>query len=143
MDGIELPSSAWTLVDGHRLVRVGGSWPPDQNLSLADGSVGTWSVRYTIGMGPGPLGRLAARELAKQTALYHSGKASKLPAGTTSVTRAGISINLEGPKRNNGGEPGTSGLPTVEIFLDAVNPSRQRQAPLVLSPDTLVGGRIS
>lgn len=143
VDGIELPESSWTLIDGYRLIRTDGYyWPCCQDLSRPDGSVGTWSVTHAVGHGPPSLGRLAARELVKQLALYHSGRDSKLPAGTTQVTRAGISINLDRPKRSNGGDPGTSGLPTVELFLDAVNPRRHRR-PLVISPDTLVGGRTS
>lgn len=143
VEGLELDPSAWVLVDGYRLIRVGSYWPCCQDLSLPDGGPGTWSIAHSIGIDPPPLGRLAAREMAIQLALYHSGRDSKLPKGTSSVTRSGISIELKHPQRRNGGEPGTSGLPTVELFLDAVNPNRQRQAPLVLSPDTLVGGRTS
>lgn len=143
VDGMELADSDWILLDGYRLVRVGASWPCCQDLGRPNGETGTWSIRYTSGPPPPPLGRLAARELTKQLALYHSGRPSKLPAGTTSVTRAGITVSLDRPKRSDGGEAGTSGLPTVELFLDAVNPARRRQGPLVLSPDTLVGGRTS
>lgn len=143
VDGEALGADEWTLFDGYRLLRVGGLWRCCQDLTLADGALGTWSVRYTSGPPTPPLGRLAARELTKQLALYHSGRPSKLPAGTTSVTRAGISVNIDRPKRSSGGDPGTSGLPTVELFLDASNPNRLRRAPLVLSPDVQVGGRTS
>ncbi len=143
VDGVELGEADWLLLDGYRLVRVGASWPCCQDLSRPNGDAGTWSVTYISGPPPPPLGRLAARELSKQIALYHSGRPSKLPAGTTSITRAGLTVNLDRPKRTNGGEAGTSGLPTVELFLDAVNPNRRRQGALVLSPDTLVGGRTS
>ncbi len=142
VDGVPLADTEFIVVDGYRLIRVGQAWPCCQDLSLPDGSPGTWSYSQTAGTVPPPLGRLAARELAIQLALYHSGKESKLPAGTTSLTRAGITVQMQRPKRSSGGDPGTTGLPTVELFLDATNPGRQRQAPLVLSPDTLVGGRI-
>jgi hypothetical protein len=143
VDGVQLAETEFVLVDGYRLVRVGQSWPCCQDLSLPDGAPGTWSVRHTAGVLPPPLGRLAARELTVEVALFHSGKPSKLPAGTTSITRTGITIQMRQPKRANGGDSGTTGLPTVELFLDAVNPGRQRQGALVLSPDTLAGGRIS
>lgn len=138
VDGVDLADSAWLLLDGYRLVRVGGWWPCCQSPA--------WSVTYTQGIDPPPIGRLAARELVIELALYHSGKESKLPKGTTSVVRSGVSIQMQQPRRRSTGEAsssGTTGLPTVELFLDAVNPNRQRQAPLVLSPDSLAGGRIS
>ncbi len=143
VEGVEVGDASWTLVDGHRLIRLDGAWPCCQDLSRPLGEPGTWSIGHTVGLPPSPLGRLAARELTIQLALYHSGKDSKLPKGTSSVTRAGITVDIDTPRRTRNGEGGTSALPTVELFLGSVNPGRQRQAPLVLSPDTLVGGRIS
>lgn len=143
VDGVPLATSEFLLVDGHRLVRVGQAFPCCQDLTLPAGSPGTWSVRYTSGTLPPRLGAMAAREMAVEIALFHSGKASKLPAGVTSITRTGITMQMNRPKRSSGGDPGTTGMPSVELFLDAVNPKRRQQAPLVLSPDTLVGGRLS
>lgn len=142
VDGVELADSDWVLVDGIRLVRVGNiGWPCCQSLSLPDGSPGTWSVKHTVGTPVTPLGAVAARELALHVALQLGGKDSKLPKGTTSVSRTGVQIQLDRPKR--GSKEGTTSLPLVELFLNAANPDGRRRAPSVASPDTLVGGRIS
>jgi hypothetical protein len=143
VDGVQLSPSDWLLVDGYRLIRVGGYWPCCQSLTTRDGEPGTWSVVYVADVPPPALGRLAARELAIEVALYHSNKPSKLPKGTTSITRTGIAIQLQQPRRRTDSDASTTGLPTVELFLDAVNPGRQRRRPMVFSPDTLVGGRTS
>lgn len=143
VEGVLLADTEWVLLDGHRLVRVGVRWPCCQRATDRPGGPGTWSITFTEGLAPPALGRLAARELGLELANYFSGRESKLPRGTASITRAGISIQMTQPKRRTDGQTGSTGLPTVELFLDAVNPSRQRRRPQVISPDTLVGGRIT
>jgi len=141
VEGVALAASAWTLYDGHLLVRnalPGGaaSWPCCQSLASPDGGPGTWSVAYTTGTPPPALGVLAARELVVECALQVCGKPNRLPTGTTSVTRTGVSVNLAG--KTDVSRAGS--LPLTSMFLEVSNPNDLLRAPCSVSPDTLIGG---
>ena len=116
-------------------------WPLAQDLTLEDTEDNTFSVSYTYGMSPPAAGVAAAGELACQ--LYQACAGSTtcaLPTGTTRVTRQGITIEKlaftswgfkEG--RWAGGRWQT-GLPLVDAFLNAYNPSGIRRRPVFWAP---------
>lgn len=131
VDGVTLPSTAYTLYDRSLLVREdGGYWPVCQHLSVPDGQEGTFSISGTRGELPGMDGILACRELAIHVALALSGKPSKIPARATGVQRRGLSLNLLRGLRS-------TGIPLVDDYVTSTNPNNLQGRPSVMSPDTI------
>lgn len=118
--------------EGDYLVRQdGGMWPRTQNMIAALGLLDTWCVRYTRGYPPSAYGQWATGKLICYFATQASqGKPCELPLNTTSVSRAGVSIQRD-PKK---GAP-TSPVPEVDRWLTLVNPEGLQSEPKVWSPD--------
>lgn len=92
IDGTELPSGDYKLIDRHRLVRTdGGVWPGCQDVSADASESGTFAVTYTFGRRPPVFARLAAVELAcelaKGTTLPNR---QRLPGNTTFAVHGGM-----------------------------------------------------
>lgn len=109
-------------------------WPGCQNLALEDTEPGTFSVRYSFGVDPPEIGRLAAGELACQIFRACNGMDCKLPTGATKVTRQGVTIDRA--VLTNWFDPTkATGLVNTDMFLRAFWPTRSGRRPAVWSPD--------
>lgn len=129
--GTDLDPSEYSLLNGEILARE-GSW------GLCDGPV----VTYSFGANPPALGRMAARRLANELVMAASGDENcALPAGTTSVSRQGIDLQIFDPQDFM--DKGRTGLYEVDLFLAVVNPGKARKRPRVFSPDMPRGYRRS
>lgn len=131
INGVLLDGGVWRQ-EGNWLVRQdGGTWPRTQNMVAPLGVDGTWSVTYVRGFPVTPLGQYATGKLichfAKQMA---AGQPCQLPMNTTTVTRAGVSIQRDASKAAQ-----TSPVPEVDQWLALVNPRNLTSAPKVWSPD--------
>lgn len=144
IDGATVDPDTYRLEDDRYLVRVTPSadatrlrWPGCQRRELPPGEPGTWTVQYRAGIGPPKSGEMAAAELACQ--IYKSTQGDddcELPDQVVSVNRLGISYQMQAFGRwgRQNGQWNT-GLPLVDMFLQAFNPTGQRQRSSVFSPD--------
>lgn len=132
LDGAPLTEGADFLVYDDGLIRVGGSWPTCQNLGVPLGEPGTLAVTYLNAYVPDYGGAVAAGLLACEFAKACQGdKNCRLPRGTRSVTRQGISIELAADAFENG----LTGIREVDSWVKAWNPNGLKQAPAIYSPD--------
>lgn len=109
-------------------------WPACQRLDLEDDQPGTWSVSYTYGVAPPPLGVQAAVQIGCQLLLAMSGQPCQLPANASKLVRQGVTIERIVPLAKQLRTGGT-GLFLVDSFLAAYNPAALRRRPSVFSPD--------
>lgn len=137
IDGAVVGAGEYELINKRFLVRKNGDhWPGCQNLGLSDTEDGTWSVTYTYGQSPPFAGRSAASELACE--IYRSCRGDAecvLPNGITRITRQNLTIErnafsawgrVEGIWR--------TGLPLVDLFLNAYNPAGIKRRPVFMTP---------
>lgn len=110
------------------------SWPGCQNLDLDDTEQGTFSITYYRGVDPPQLGRDAAAQLAVQLYLSSNGSACQLPAGTTQVTRQGVTVE-RGLLANWFDPTKATGIPALDLFLRAYFNIKAQRPSLVFSPD--------
>lgn len=139
IDDEVLDPDAYRLDENHYLVRVdGGNWPCCQDLSLNSGT-GTWSIDLTYGWPlPQSLVRAAA-VLAMEFVKACTGDAScRLPAGTQSVVKQGITIELNDPQIFL--TQGRTGIYEVDLAIKAVNPNGIVREALVRSPEVRSAG---
>lgn len=137
VEGDVIDPSSYAL-EGDRLKRAGGLPWPSQNLQRPLPEPGTWSVVYLRGMAPPAGAGAMVAALAKEIYLsLTGGKGCRLPKQWQSVTRQGVSI-----QRINRAEllEGGTGLPEVDMWINALNPTGQLAPARVASVDTL-GGR--
>lgn len=117
----------WRL-DGPWLTRTDGSgWPI---------CGGTAVVAYEYGIDPPPAGTLAVLELASELGIAAAPDCDlecRLPQRVRSVTRQGISFEVIDPLEFL--DQGLTGLPTVDLWIRAVNPRGRPQRGRVWSPD--------
>lgn len=143
IDGDVVDPSTYRLDEKRKLLRlddpgppvVKRRWPACQNMTLPDTEPGTWSVTYRWGGGPPPLGRMAACALARE--LWKAcapDQACSLPTSVVKVVRQGTTYERT-TAFARALRQGSSGIPLLDTFLATVNPSGQRRAPLVWSPD--------
>lgn len=127
IEGIVLDPAEYRL-EGDLLYRIGNDWP-QQDLTQPLDEPGTWSVTYTRGNPPPPgtaklVGLLAAEFLAAC-----SGGKCRLPRRVKSVTRQGVSYDMVDPTDIYAS--GKTGIPEIDLWLTAVNPSKIQMAPVV------------
>lgn len=143
IDGDVVDPSTYRLESGRFLVRVTPDsgderlrWPGCQRMELPAGEPGTWTVQYRAGIGPPKTGEMAAAELACEIYKASQHDDCALPQQVTSVNRLGISYQVQqfGRWGRQNGQWNT-GLPLVDAFLQAFNPTGQRQRSSVWSPD--------
>lgn len=145
IDGDVVDAETYKLFAG-RLARVRDpddpdtrlTWPTIQRLDLEDTEADTFSITYTHGMEPPAIGQAAAAELACHLYRACTGEGEcALPAGTVKVERNNATIHLGGFVNwafdaRRGWE---TGMPLVDVFLNAFNPNGQQRRPAVWSPD--------
>ena len=132
LDGVVLPTDAY-YQQGKDLIRLDGkSWPTCQNMTIPEGSPGTWSLPVLTGEPVPQGGRLAAGLLAEEFAkAVCKDNSCALPANWASITRQGISIT----QFDVGGiEKGLTGIWLIDSWVSAVTAPRRPSAG-VLSPD--------
>lgn len=139
IDGQTLPASAYQLYDYRDLIRQdGGEWPRCNNLSVPDGSPGTWSVTAVYGEDVPMLGRIAVGELAMEFAKALACDAScQLPQPVQQLTRQGVSMSFLDP--NEVYANGRLGLRMADMFLSTYNPDGLRAPSRVYSVDAPFG----
>lgn len=143
-----IPGTDYMLLNKRRLVRIAQQpdtpapntnvlavWPCCQNLTIPDGSPGTWSVEYAWGQPVPPDGQQAALKLAIELAKAWSGSPSELPERVTSIARQGVTAIVIDPLTFI--EKGLTGLPMVDLFIVSSNPFGLRRRARVMSPDTI------
>lgn len=155
LDGVELPeydpdtgARNWRL-DGWRfLTRMSEPgdpsqpryWPSCQNMSLDSGNPGTFAISYQWGQDVPQLGKAAAMEIANQLFLAFGGNSCQLPAGVTTVTRQGLTLDRQLLAAWTGSGP--TGLVNTDLFLQAYCYGQKRgRRSAVYSPDLQMYGR--
>jgi hypothetical protein len=134
VNGIVLSPTAYRVDDFRKLVRTdGGRWPVCQNLTAADTESGTWSVTVQIGQEVPALAQLAVGELYTEIAKACTGVACALPAGVTTITRQGVTLDFDSFVDLL--ERGLLGLRFCDMLVATYNPDRLRTAPRVYDVD--------
>ncbi len=139
IDGTVISSDEYRLDDWQYLVRLRSAatpeirqfWPACQILDLPDSEPGTWSVTYVSGVAPPLAGKAAAAALACELL---PGADCKLPSGATRIVRQGLTIDKLQPLSAML-RAGATGIPQIDTFIAAYNPSGLRRRPTVWSPD--------
>ena len=143
IDGVVIPPDEYELREFKRLIRLRVTaestpterwgWPTSQIPDLPDTQVGTFSVTYTYGADPGIGGFEAALVLAQYLALPQLGDSTRFPSRVTSITRQGVSAQVVSPIDMINKQ--MTGIPEVDLWLLAVNPTKARRSATVWSPD--------
>jgi hypothetical protein len=141
VDGQLVPATGYRVDDRRWLVRAdGGVWPARQNLAVADDAAGAFTITYMRGTLVPAAGRWAAGQLACELAKAMVGdKACRLPRRVASIVRQGVTTDFIDPTKL--AENGMTGLPDVDGWLAAVNPSRLPRDSVVWSPDLVAARR--
>jgi hypothetical protein len=137
INGDVVSPADYTIWNQRYLTRLDDqAWPVAQDLTLADSEESTFAITYTYGADPPALGVSAAAQLGCELYRACGGDTTcALPNGTTRVTRQGIVIERlaftswayrDGAFR--------TGLPLVDAFLSAYNPSGIKRRPTFWSP---------
>jgi hypothetical protein len=106
-----------------------------QTVAPSDGLdvTGVFEVTYYLGVAPNNVTLAAAGALAGEWYKACGGDACALPANAISVSRQGVSMELQA-----GIFPGgKTNIPIVDGLLEVYNPHGLRSAPVIASPDTL------
>lgn len=121
--GVELPEDSYLIGNAAYILRSDKScW------NLEDGVL----VTYRYGNSPPEAGRQAAITLAIELLKYANGDAScAFPSGVTSVGRQGVDYAIIDPKDFI--SEGKTGLQSVDLFIQAANPSRAVKKPRIFS----------
>ena len=106
-------------------------WPSCQVLDLNDTEPGTFSVTYKSGIAPPLAGKQAAAALACELL---PGADCKLPSGAVRIVRQGLTIDRLQPLAQML-ISGATGIPLIDVFIAAYNPSGLRRRPAIWSPD--------
>lgn len=117
------------------------NWPGCQDLTLPETETGTWAVTYTYGNTPPASGVDAAAELACEFYKQCNGQPCALPKNTSRVIRQGIVVEKPaftswGFERGGRSIPRgwQTGMPKVDAFLNASNPTGLTRLPIFWSP---------
>ncbi|MDN3056846.1 hypothetical protein PH213_20290 [Streptomyces sp. SRF1] len=119
-----------------RLVRLGGPcWPTCQDMAEPEGTPGTLTVTYRWGL---PLDAAAIAAVSELTCHFLKGCGGgtcgcNANRNVTRVTRQGVEMERQDPTLLYA--EGLTGLPTVDMWLMAVNPNRLAAPSRVYSPD--------
>lgn len=134
--GVAQPLDSFQVLDGNLLVRSAqaGCWPTCNDLSSPDTAAGTWSVTYQWGTAPTLTGLDMAAIFACEAAKFCANRKCRLTGRITSLSRDGVSIDLD-PKAFF--DNGLTGLIEVDSWLRVVNPHGLAQPSQVWSPETM------
>jgi hypothetical protein len=112
-------------------------WPLCQDMGAPAGAVGTFVITYYRGFPPDSNLIYAAGVLATEFYKACTGaKGCRLPAGVTTVTRQGITMEIQTGLFVGG----FTGLPEVDAVIAIYNPYGLKSQPTITSPET-VGAR--
>lgn len=140
----------WRLDERRWLTRIADAegnaqlWPNCQRLDLDDTEDGTFSVTYRYGQDPPLIGVAAAAQLGCELYKACSGQDCALPTGTTRINRQGIVIErlafaswaYNATASGSQAAGWHTGLPLVDAFLAAYNPTGRKRHPTIWSPDS-------
>ncbi len=137
IDGDTVDPSEYRIFNDRYLQRLDSErWPISQNLTLPDTEDNTFSITYTFGADPPPLGVAAAAQLGCE--LYKacsSNNECSLPSGTVRYTRQGVTVDkLAFTSWGYRDGRWATGLALVDAFLGSVNPSGLQRRPTVWAP---------
>lgn len=123
--GVVLPSTAYRMENGNRLVRIDGpAWPS----CAGDNFTVTYLNGYEVDVYGQFIGGLLAVEFLM---LLTNPSKCRLPSGTESVSRQGVNITI-----SRGMFPDmTTNIPEVDLYLRQFNPHSLKAVPAVYSPD--------
>lgn len=134
VDGVEVPATAWRVENWRWLHRIDGAlWPTHQDLHAADDAAGAFTITYQRGVPVPADGQLAAGRLAVELLRGMTGGPCSLPAGVTSVSRQGLSVELADMREWF--TQGVTGVEAVDLWIMAVNPYKSRAPGGITSPD--------
>jgi hypothetical protein len=124
-DGVLLAPTAYRVSRSGWVTRIDGrSW---------NTCMDTTTITYTFGEPPPGAGVDAAVDLAIERAALSRGEECAWPRTVTSVTRQGLTMEIANPLDFLA--DGRTGLPGVDMWLAAVNPTSRAQRGRVWSPD--------
>lgn len=131
IDGVELPASAYYVLDSTTLVRKDGEpWPMRQDWQATAGE-GVFQISYWQGSVPDALDYMAVGILANEfLKAIRNEKGCRLPSGVRSISRQGVSFDVEVDIF----ERGLTGIREVDMVTARRNPNRLRTPPRVLAP---------
>ena len=136
INGDIVDAAEYNLMNYRYLVRRNDArWPVAQDLTLADTEDSTFSVTYTYGATPPLLGIQAAAQLGCE--LYNACTTGEcaLPAGTTRVIQQNVVVEkLAFTQWAYQGRRWQTGLPLVDMFLNAYNPAGLNRRPTIWAP---------
>lgn len=129
-NGILLDPSQYSLRNNAYIVRTAPNlWALSPTSEIV--------VTYTHGSRPPVAGKAAATRLANEIILwYHGDGRCALPERITSVARQGVSYTILEPMDFIG--QGKTGIYSVDSFIAAVNPDKQRKKPAIFHPGTRI-----
>lgn len=116
-------------IQRNSLVRLGGCWPCDSSAC----EPAAIEVDYVWGVPLDALGKLAVGELACEFVLGMTGENCRLPSRAVSVSRQGVSIEMQDAQ--GFAEQGLTGLPLSDSWLRSMNPHKLQQRSRVVSVD--------
>lgn len=135
VDGEEIPSADYRVdvANGaYLLVRTDGlCWPACQNFTAEADQPGTFEVTYELGKALPPALSIATALLAGEYAKSLIDAPCALPAKMTSLTRQGVTVEVEPPAPDDG----KTGIREVDDIIAVLNPSGLKSPPRVMSPD--------
>lgn len=137
IDGDVVPGTDYVLWNDRYLKRLDdGRWPFRQDLTLEDTEDNTFSISYTYGQDVPAAGVMAAAQLACELYKECAGETCALPKGTTRVTRQGITVDRLAFTSWAWAKSKSwqTGLPLVDAFLSAYNPSGLQRRPIFYAP---------
>lgn len=121
VDGELVDFMDYQVDSGNLLVYVGDGdcpWPETQDLNLPDTEVGTFSVRYWNSYPVDSIGAYAVGLLALEFAKACAGDRCSLPSGVTTVTRQGLTYEIQGGMFPDG----FTGIKAVDAYIALWNP---------------------
>lgn len=135
VNGEVVPSSAYRVdvkSGTYLLLRLDGTcWPTCQTFTAAEDAAGAFAVTYEIGRALPEALAIATAILACEYASFLTTGECRLPAKMTSLTRQGVTVEVEPPAP----EDGLTGITQVDAIVTALNPSKRQRPPVILSPD--------
>lgn len=134
IDGEVVPSGAYRVDNKKYLIRMdGGEWPRCQNMGLAAGEVGTWTITYMRGMSVPVGGQIAAGILACEFAKAACGDGTcQLPRRVQSITRQNVTVAAILDTFEDV-DAGRTGIWLVDSWISSMTKPKRRSA--VYSPD--------
>lgn len=130
VNGVLLDPSQYSLRNNAYIVRT----VPHQWILSPTSEI---IVTYKHGARPPVAGRAAATRLANEIILWYLGdNRCALPERITSVARQGVSYTILDPQDFI--SQGKTGIYSVDSFIAAVNPDKQRKKPAIFHPGTRI-----